>query len=163
MNHFQKSVTMAARPEAVYAALTTIAGLRNWWTQDCDGSTAVGGTIHFRFGACYNDMRVEAAQAAREVRWHCTRAHTIGETITRPDEWVGTEPVFHLHDAGQAGTRVDFEHRGLLPSLECYGICENGWAHFLGSLQQYLETGEGTPYTGAPAAPSHTLEKRAAA
>ncbi|MES2073202.1 MAG: SRPBCC domain-containing protein [Pseudomonadota bacterium] len=147
MKHYQHSLTIAANPAAVYAALTTTAGLRGWWTQDCEGAAAeAGGTIHFRFGACYKDMRVERLEAGREVRWQCTRAHIVADSVTRTDEWVGTQPVFRISDAGQGRTRLDFEHIGLVPSLECYDLCYKGWQHFLPSLQQYLETGAGTPY-----------------
>jgi uncharacterized protein YndB with AHSA1/START domain len=163
MNHFQQTLTVAASPADVYAALTTIDGLRNWWSQDCDGSSEVGGTIHFRFGTCFNDMRVDQLDRNKEVRWHCTRAHTVGDAVTHEGEWVGTAPVFHLRDAGQGKTEVHFEHIGLVPALQCYGMCLKGWAHFLASLQQYVETGEGTPYVGNMNPASHSLERSAAA
>ena len=163
MKHFQHSLTIAASPAAVYDALSTIAGLRSWWTQDCAGATGVGDTVHFRFGACYKDMRVEQSEPCKLVRWHCTRAHVEAESVTKHDEWLGTEPMFHLSDAGQGNTRVDFAHVGLVSSLECYGICLNGWLHFLGSLQQYLETGAGTPYLFVPPAQTTPMERSKAA
>jgi uncharacterized protein YndB with AHSA1/START domain len=149
MNHYQQSLTVAATPAAVYAALTTTEGLRAWWTDDCEGTTETAGILHFRFGATYKDMRIERLEPGREVRWQCTLARIAADAVTRKDEWVGTEPVFRISDAGQQRTRLDFEHVGLLPSLECYGLCDKGWQHFMGSLQQYLETGEGRPYVAA--------------
>jgi uncharacterized protein YndB with AHSA1/START domain len=163
MKSYQHSLTVAATPAAVYAALTTNEGLRAWWTQDCEGATEVDGIIHFRFGSSYNDMRIERLEPGREVSWQCTRAHTAADAITRKDEWVGTQPVFRISDAGQGRARLDFEHIGLVPSFECYEPCDKGWQHFLGSLQQYLETGEGTPY--GPDSPScnASMERRQAA
>lgn len=146
MKNYQHSLTLAASPAAVYAALTTIEGLRGWWTEDCEGSTEVGGTIHFRFGSSYKDMRVERPEPGQDVRWLCTRAHIAADSIARKDEWVGTQLVFRTSADGQGRTRLDFEHIGLVPSFECYGLCDRGWQHFMGSLQQYLETGDGTPY-----------------
>lgn len=163
MNHFQQTLTVAASSADVYAALSTMDGVRGWWSQDSDGSSAVGGTIHFRFGTCFNDMRVERLEPGREVRWHCTRAHTVGDAVRNEGEWVGTELVFHLSEAGPGKTRIAFQHIGLVPSLECYGMCLKGWAHFLNSLQQYVETGEGTPYVGKPNPQSHSIERSAAA
>ena len=32
MSHYQQSLVLDAAPAAVYAALTTPAGLRGWWT-----------------------------------------------------------------------------------------------------------------------------------
>ena len=139
MQHFQHSILIEASPAAVYTALTTLNGLRGWWSEDCDID---GDTIHMRFGPHQKDFRVESAQPGREVRWLCTA--TPG-TDRSTDEWVDTQPVFHLRSEGE-GTRVDFEHIGLLPTLACYDMCDRGWRHFLESLRQYATTGRGTPY-----------------
>jgi uncharacterized protein YndB with AHSA1/START domain len=149
MNHYQQTLALKASPAAVYAALTTPEGLRGWWTQDCDVPAAVGQTLHFRFRCARKDMRIERLVPGREVRWHCTGAHIDAAGIARKDEWVGTDLVFRLtpdavDNAGR--TRLDFEHIGLVPAFECYDLCRNGWQYFLGSLQQLVETGRGTPY-----------------
>jgi len=144
MQHFQQSIFIGARPATVYAALTTLEGLRGWWSEDCDID---GGTIHMRFGPHHKDFRVEPAQPGREVKWLCTA--TPG-TARITDEWVGTQPVFRLRSEGQ-GTRLDFEHIGLLPTLACYDMCDQGWRHFLESLRQYAATGRGTPHRLATA------------
>ena len=146
MNHYQQSLVIAADPATVYAALTTPIGLRGWWSQDCDVATEVGGALQFRFGRNYKDMRIERLEPGREVRWLCTGAHMAASELTRKDEWVGTQIVFRLMPQGAGRTRLDFEHVGLVPNLECYDLCSNGWQYFLGSLQQFVETGRGTPY-----------------
>ncbi|TJZ73147.1 SRPBCC family protein [Chitiniphilus eburneus] len=146
MSHYQQSLTLEASPAAVYAALTTPAGLRGWWTGDCDVATGVGGTSQFRFGPHYKHMRIEHLESEREVRWLCTVAHLDFGHATRRDEWVGTQLVFRLAPDGAGGTRLAFEHIGLVPEFECYDLCSNGWRHFLASLQHYVKTGQGTPY-----------------
>ena len=163
MKNYQRTLTVAANPAAVYAALSTIDGLRSWWTEDCEGSAAAGGTIHFRFGDTSKDMRVERLEAGREVRWLCTRAHIAADFLTRKDEWVGTEVVFHISTAGHGRSRVEFEHIGFVPSFECYQICDSGWQQFLGSLQQYLETGAGAPYAAQSVCGATLLERSKAA
>ena len=146
MNHFQHNITLNASPTAVYAALATAEGLRGWWTEDCDVDTDVGGKLAFRFGAHHKEMRIERLVADREVEWLCTAALIDFERFSRKDEWVGTRIMFHLAPHGDNGTRLHFEHVGLVPSFECFGVCSEGWQHFLSSLQQYSETGHGTPY-----------------
>ena len=146
MSNYQQTLDINASPAMVYAALTTPEGLRGWWTQDCDVPAEVGSTIHFRFDRTYKDMRIDRLQPGREVRWHCTRAHIAVGELSRRDEWVGTDIVFRLTPAGEGRTRVDFEHMGLVPALDCYGLCSNGWRYFMSSLQQFVETGCGTPY-----------------
>lgn len=146
MNHYQQSLVVEANPAAVYAALTTAEGLRGWWTQDCDVQTKLGGSIKLRFGPNHKEMRIERLEPGREVRWLCTGAHIAVGELTHRDEWVGTQLVFHLTPQDNGRTRLDFEHIGLLPALECYDLCSDGWRHFLGSLQQFAKTGRGTPY-----------------
>lgn len=149
MHHYQQSLVLDAAPAAVYAALTTPAGLRGWWTRDCDVSTEVGGTLRFRFGAHWKAMRIERLDPDREVRWECTTAHIDMAQFRRKDEWVGTQIVFRLSPLESGRTRLDFEHVGLVPAFECWDVCADGWRHYLGSLQQFIETGRGTPYEPA--------------
>jgi uncharacterized protein YndB with AHSA1/START domain len=154
MNDYRQSLVIEANPAAVYAALTTLEGLRGWWTQECNGATTPGATIHFRFGHTHKDMRVERLETNREVRWQCTVAHIAAGQLDSKDEWVGTQLVFRLAPDGEDRTRLDFEHVGLVPALECYEMCNRGWRHFLGSLQQYAGTGRGMPYELAEAVAS---------
>ena len=149
MSHYQQSVVFDATPAAVYAAIATQAGLRGWWTQDCDIATKVGGTSHFRFGDTAKAMRVEALEPSRRVQWLCTEAHIACADLARRDEWVGTRLVFRLTPEGEGETRLDFEHVGLVPALECFDLCNKGWQHFLASLKGYVDTGRGTPYEPA--------------
>ena len=149
MNNYQQQLTLNASPAAVYAALTTAAGLRGWWTQDCDISTGIGDTMRFRFGAHRKEMRIARLEPGQAVVWNCVGAHIDVDRFSRKDEWVGTQIVFSLAPHGTGGTRLDFEHIGLVPALECYDVCNDGWRHYLDSLQRYLDTGTGTPYRPA--------------
>lgn len=145
MNHYQQTLVIDADPGTVYAALTTAAGLRGWWTQDCDVASDVGDTLAFRFGPNHKAMRIEHLAPGREVRWLCTQAQICGN-FARKDEWVGTRIVFRLTPEAAGRTRLDFEHIGLVPALECYEACNRGWQYFMKSLQQLVETGRGTPF-----------------
>ncbi len=75
----------------------------------------------------------------------CAPARHIAR-LGRKDEWVGTRLVFQITPAGEGRTQLDFEHVGLVSAFECYDLCSNGWHYFLDSLQQFVETGRGTPY-----------------
>ncbi|GAB3254797.1 SRPBCC family protein [Chitinimonas naiadis] len=150
MSHYQQQLIIEASPAAVYAALTTPEGLRGWWTEDCDVATQAGGMLKFRFGPNQKAMRIEKLEPGRLVHWRCTEAHLARDEFSHKDEWVGTELSFQLAPAGEGRTRLDFAHLGLVPTLECYELCHRGWQHFMGSLQQYLQKGRGTPYELAP-------------
>jgi uncharacterized protein YndB with AHSA1/START domain len=153
MNHYHRQLLLllSAPPATVYQALTTPQGLRDWWTQTCDVATTVGSKTTFLFCQTWKVMRIESLVPEREVRWHCVEAHIEAPGITRDDEWVGTDIVFRLAPQDGGKTLLDFEHLGLLPSLQCFKICENGWDLFLGSLQSLVESGQGAPFTGASA------------
>ncbi len=146
MSHYQQSFSVRASQADIYTAISTIDGLRGWWTQDCTGDVDKGSRIQFHFGGSHKEMRVELLIPSSEVRWLCTAAHINHDSLGRKDEWVGTQIVFRLTSEGEGRTRVDFEHIGLVPSFECYELCNNGWQFFLNSLQQFAETGVGTPY-----------------
>jgi len=161
MNHYQQSFIVKANPTTVYTALTTTKGVRAWWTQDCEVAEAVGGVVKVRFGGTHKAMRIEKLLPNQEVRWLCTAAHINLDSLARKDEWVGTEIVFRLTPDGQGQTRLDFEHIGLVPSFECYDLCNNGWKFFLNSLQQFAETGQGEPYESGDNC-EHTSEVRSA-
>lgn len=146
---FRRQLDIAASPDTVYAALTTAAGLRGWWTENCDVDTAVGGQLHFRFGQTRKTLRIDSLVPAREVIWTCTAAHIAVDRLTDKGEWVGTRLVFRLTPRAGGGTHLDFTHEGLTPALACHDLCRDGWQHFLGSLQQLAETGRGTPWVPA--------------
>jgi uncharacterized protein YndB with AHSA1/START domain len=152
MSDYERSFTIKATPATVYDALTTPSGLRGWWTHDCDITSEVGDTIHFRFGPTHKDMRIEKLEPRREVQWLCTGAHIGCAQFTHKDEWVGTRIAFHLTPEGDGRIRLNFQHAGLVPALECYDLCSDGWRYFLDSLLQFAETGHGTPYETALAA-----------
>jgi uncharacterized protein YndB with AHSA1/START domain len=141
---YQQSLNVPAPAEVLYAALTTSAGVRGWWTRDCEVANHVGGLIDLRFGPNRKQMRIEALEPGREVRWLCTAAHI--DALNRKDEWVGTRLAFRLTPVDAQCTRLDFEHAGLMPELECYGLCTRGWRYFLESLRGFAVTGAGTPY-----------------
>jgi uncharacterized protein YndB with AHSA1/START domain len=127
-------VGAAAAPEKVYEALTTVAGLRGWWTEEARGEAGQGGTIDFGF------CRMEVAEAVpgRRVRWRC---------LSGPAEWVGTEVVFDL--ARRDGeTFVVFKHAGWKAPVEFMHHCSTKWAVFLLSLRDLVDKGHGAPAPG---------------
>jgi uncharacterized protein YndB with AHSA1/START domain len=144
---FHLELTLAASPAAVYAALATEAGLRGWWSQNCDVGTVVGATSTFRFGSTSKTMIIEALEPEREVRWRCIACDINHPQIIQKDGWLGTVLTFRLEAQGN-GTLLRFTHLGLVPEIECYDLCSKGWRHCLGSLGRYLENGVGAPCSG---------------
>ena len=120
-----------AKPEKVFAALTTIEGLRSWWISTTAGNAARGGLINFGF--C--DMQVIAAEPNKLVDWRCTRG---------PDEWVDTEVTFKLEWKDDQ-TFVLFKHAKWKEPVEFMHHCSTKWATFLLSLRDFIEEAGGHP------------------
>jgi uncharacterized protein YndB with AHSA1/START domain len=123
-------VGIAAKPERVFEALTTIEGLRGWWVSETAGDPEIGGTIDFGFCT----MKVLEATPKR-VHWRC---------VSGSPEWVGTEVTFDLAWKDEQ-TIVLFKHAGWTEPVEFMHHCSTKWATFLLSLRDLLEKGAGRP------------------
>ncbi|MBL0054205.1 MAG: SRPBCC domain-containing protein [Bacteroidetes bacterium] len=109
-----------ASKEKVFEAISTINGLKNWWTVETIGNDAVGGIIQFRFAANGGpDMKV------------------IQRTFT------------FLLDDNVGKTRVRFSHDGWKENDDFYAICSFAWGRYMESLRQYCQTGHGEAFGSA--------------
>jgi uncharacterized protein YndB with AHSA1/START domain len=136
---FHSTMSIAASPEDVLAALSTPEAVTSWWGPAI-GSADAGGTlvVSFMGGRQRIVMHVEPAFENRVV-W------AVKECPLTPD-WIGTTIFFDVTEAGD-GAMLYFRHQGLTPELECFDMCHEGWTHFLASLVSYAETGVGQPNT----------------
>jgi uncharacterized protein YndB with AHSA1/START domain len=140
----RRSLTIAAPPAAVYAALVQPEGLRGWWSTHAEVATEAGGLTRFVWSDTdYTTFRVDRLIEPARIDWTCVGQHD--SNLPKPDEWVGTTVSFCLTDE-EGNTRLDFVHRGLAP-LECGDVCSGGWDFFLHrSLKSLVETGHGLPW-----------------
>jgi uncharacterized protein YndB with AHSA1/START domain len=117
--------------ERVFEALTTVEGLRHWWTTETTGNPNKGGMIDFGFCA----MNVLESRPGDLVRWRCLRG---------PEDWIGTEVSFQLIFRDRQ-TFVLFRHAHWKEPVEFMHHCSTKWATFLLSLRDWLERNEGRP------------------
>jgi len=122
----------------IIAALTDDALIRRWWTA-ATRSERHGDDVRLFMGvdAPLVDFTIEHAPGASAVTWAVT-------ACVEPD-WVGTTPSFSARRNSDGTSALEFRHVGLRPVLECFDQCRAGWNHFMPSLHQFLETGEGRP------------------
>jgi uncharacterized protein YndB with AHSA1/START domain len=129
---------IAAAPQAVYTALTTLDGNSSWWAP-ASGSAAAGGELRFTFADPGAPLVLRVAEAApTEVAWHVTDCAFL-------PHWVDTTITFRLTAAEDGTTSLRFLHDGLTPQLDCFEMCQAGWNYFLPSLRDYAESGAGHP------------------
>jgi uncharacterized protein YndB with AHSA1/START domain len=128
---------IAAPREKVYAAISTIDGLSNWWTKEVKGESKVGGTIEFRFGNTGgHDTKVLELKPNELVKW---------ENITGHSGWAGTIITFQLDD-NEGKTRVRFTQDGFKEANDFYASCSFSWSRYMWSLRQLCQTGKGEAY-----------------
>lgn len=140
---YEATVQMHASPDAVFDAITTLKGLAAWWNP-ATGSGRTGGELRFVFSAPEPlVIHVDEATRPTSVRWAVTDCPFL------PD-WIGTRPTFTITPVSDDRTELHFHHRGLHQELECIDMCTRSWNHYMASLRQYLETGNGSP-VGSPA------------
>jgi uncharacterized protein YndB with AHSA1/START domain len=128
-------IGVVAPPQDVYAALTTIDGLANWWTEETEGDPNPGGVVKFRFIPGGFDMKVLETRPADLVRW---------EVVDGPEEWIGTHVRFDLKQEGDF-TILLFRHDGWKEQVEFMYHCSTKWASYLLSLKKFVDTGKGEP------------------
>ena len=134
--------TVDRAPDQVFDAINDV---RSWWMTKVEGSNrSVGDEFSYRVpGVHFCRMRVTELVPGEKVVWTVVDNH-MG-FIEDQREWVGTEIRFEL-TAQDGATEVSFTHDGLVPSYECFDICENAWTFYIqDSLRSLAATGEGKP------------------
>jgi uncharacterized protein YndB with AHSA1/START domain/limonene-1,2-epoxide hydrolase len=133
---YEREVMFRATRERAFPAVTTIAGLRGWWTPIVAGTIRPGGQLTFGFEGLDEAivMEVDEVKSPSCVRWTCLER-------TGAPEWSGTTIQFEFRDEGSEDCVLSFAHTGLAAE----GV-EPGWDRFLASLSKLIETGRGEPY-----------------
>jgi uncharacterized protein YndB with AHSA1/START domain len=140
---YRTTFRVKASPDSIFDAITTTDGLAEWWNP-ATGSGTIGGELRFKMNAPEPlVIRVDEATRATAVRWFVTECPFL------PD-WIGTRPTFTITSVDDDTCELDFHHRGLNQELECIDMCTRSWDHYMTSLRDYLELGQGSPF-GSPA------------
>lgn len=134
-------VGIKAPAAQVYAALSSIDGLRSWWTKSTTGTSKPGQIIDFQFlqpdGEILGAMGMEVLnlEPDQRVHWRC---------VSGPADWIDTEIVFDL-SVEDPYTIVLFHHDHWREQSESMAHCSMKWATFLLSLKNLVESGKGKP------------------
>lgn len=141
---YSKVFSVNVSPELVYKAITE--QVDKWWTELSNKATKVGDKLLVQFEENTSwGITVSQVVLNQFLAWKVVEANHGLEILSTFDEWVGTEIEWEIKET-EKGSKVIFKHNGLVPSLECYEVCENGWNYFLESLKEFLQTGEGKPF-----------------
>lgn len=134
------SVSQSAKD--VFMAINNV---RGWWSENIEGDTD---KLNSEFSYHYQDvhrvkMKITELAAQQKVVWHVLENHF--KFTKDPTEWTGTDIIFDIAEK-DGKTIVNFTHKGLVPSYECFDLCKDAWTHYIqGSLKDLITKGQGSP------------------
>jgi len=140
MHDIVHELTIAAPPEQVFDAITTVAGLAGWWSDDVSTSAdtpLVEGaeiTIGLAKDRTVVHLRIDALDPPLLAHLTC---------LDGPEEWAGTELAFRVESDGGEGSVLRLWHGGWEYEDGTLPRCSFQWAMDLERLRQAAESGDG--------------------
>jgi len=148
--NYHRTIVVNASAEE---AMKKISQINLWWRKDFSGSAEkLNDTFTVPFGEpSFVDFVVSEFVPGKKVVWKVTDCFL--HWFEDKKEWNNTEVVFQLSPengrpddpVGRGKTKIDFTHIGLVPEVECYGICEKGWNGHINTLLNFINDGKGLP------------------
>ena len=134
-------VSIEAKPDVIYRALTEEQGLRGWWTDHVQASPELNSHSHFSFRSGHCKVKIEQLVPQQRVEWICVEQNVNGKS-----EWVDTRIRFELSPLGDEMTLLVFTHENWKDKTEFFVHCNNRWGELIcESLKNYCERGRGKP------------------
>jgi len=127
-------------PAQVFDAVNNV---RGWWQGEIEGSTdKVDDEFSYRMKDIhYSKQRIIELIPGKKVEWLVTDSKL--NFLENKSEWTGTKISFEISEINNK-TQLRFTHAGLVPDIECYGSCSNGWSKLIQeSLKSLVTTGKG--------------------
>jgi hypothetical protein len=127
-------------------AIKCISDVQGWWSTNFEGqSKQLNDIFHVRFGKTWADIRIIQLSPGT-LTWEVTACFL--NLLKNTQEWVNTQIDWKVEAAGEM-TKISMSHVGLVPALECFKDCSNGWNFFTQkSLYQLIADGKGSPAVG---------------
>jgi hypothetical protein len=139
--NYHRTVTVNTSPEE---AMKKISQVNLWWKKDFLGSAEkLNDKFTVPFGEpSFVDFFVSEFMPGKKVVWKVTDCYL--SWFQDKKEWNNTEVVFQLSKEN-GKTKIDFTHVGLVPEIECYNVCENGWNGHINTLEKFINEGKELP------------------
>lgn len=134
-------ILIKAPTGAVYEVISTLGGLRSWWSTGVHGNPEKGGALRIDFDEeRATNMTVAKVQKNKSVAWMVT-----GSTFPEGKDWQKTTIAFDISEGADRGTVLTFTHNGWKDGAPSYALSSKRWGAALASLGSLCETGKGRP------------------
>lgn len=140
---FSTGFSVDQSPEAVFNAINNV---RGWWSEGVEGGTR---KLNDEFIYRHKDMHFSKQKLievipGKKVVWLVTDSY-LSFLKKEKSEWNDTKIIFEINEKDNQ-TEVVVTHQGLIPGVECFEACSNGWNYYLHeSLLPLITTGKGRP------------------
>ncbi len=137
---FTATILLDQTPKEVFNAINNV---RGWWHGKIEGNTnKLNDEFTYRFEEFHvSKQKIIEVVPDKKVVWLVTESKL--NFIKDKDEWTGTKISFEINQTDNK-TQLRFTHHGLIPKIECYGDCSNGWSQLIQkSLFSLITTGKG--------------------
>jgi hypothetical protein len=139
---YTANIVVEASPAKAYNA---IKNFRAWWSEEIDGPTD---QLNEAFFYHYKDIhlcKMKLVEMVENKRLVYQVLENEFNFISDKTEWVDTQLIFEIKEES-GKTKIRFTHKGLVPSYECFEVCNDAWTGYItNSLYKLIETGKGEP------------------
>ncbi len=143
MNNQDYTVRIAANVSA-RDAFNSINRVSDWWAMHFEGhSEKLNDVFTVRFGETFVTFKIIDMVPDKKVVWQVLDCNL--HRFRDKKEWKDTKVSFEITQQGDT-TQVQFTHIGLVPTVECYEVCQKGWDQYAKqSLLKLITEGKGYP------------------
>jgi Activator of Hsp90 ATPase homolog 1-like protein len=139
---FTTTITVNQTPEQVFKAINNV---RGWWSEEIEGNTE---NLNDEFRYHYKDVHISRMKLIevipnKRVVWLVMENHF---NFTKDkSEWKDNKIIFEITEK-ENKTHLSFTQLGLVPSYECFDVCQEAWTNYINnSLRSLITTGKGQP------------------
>jgi hypothetical protein len=125
-------------------AFDAINNVPAWWATHFTGiAQKLNDTFTVNFGDVSVDFKIIEFVPNQKVVWLVTDCNLTW--LNNKKEWNGNTMVWEISTENNL-TQINFTHVGLVPELECYNDCNEGWNFHIGkSLLKLMTEHKGMP------------------